>query len=219
MSWFVFLGQKMHKKSINIFDLDGTILKGNSFHSYVIFLFKSFVLSGRFIKAFSLLWLLGLRKARRLDHYQLKQGVINIAAGLSAKKNEKFARRLANQCNQRLSELSASYNDKDECRVLATAAPWNYAQYLKGFLKFDLVIASEYIDDVYIERIRENKADAIEEMLRQYSAEFSTFFTDHHDDIFAARLASRVILVDPNEKTVQKFDDEKINYLLHRFAL
>lgn len=90
--------------------------------------------------------------------------------------------------------------------VLATAAPGFYARPIAIALGFEDVVASEPRKEPNVGEI---KAQRVVSLIGNNP---DVFFTDHYDDFPLARLAHRVILVEPNTETRARFDESGVKH-------
>jgi phosphoserine phosphatase len=208
----------MQNKKIDVYDLDGTILAGNSFHLYMIFLAKAFARRANFLALLALCLPIGKRLLKLISHYELKQQIVAVAARLPLKEHQQFGAKVASLCRARLSGLEGERTEAGEARILATAAPSIYALHVGKLLGFQHVISSELRNDVLVETIAAEKLRAVQSFADDRNLTVECFFTDHYDDIHCAQIASRIVLVDPSERTVEEFARRNFEFSVHRFA-
>jgi phosphoserine phosphatase len=208
----------MHKQEISVFDLDGTIIAGNSFHMYLAFLAAYLLKRLRLRSLLALGLVMARRLLKRIDHAQMKRTIVDIGKSIPPEQHRVFARKLAALCQPRLDQLRGKYSATLPVQVLATAAPSIYARELARLLGFDLCVASDYVDGDYLETLGPYKAAALQSIIRAQGFSIAVLFTDHHDDIFAAQHASTVVLVDPSANSLAAFESSTIRFTVHRFA-
>jgi phosphoserine phosphatase len=208
----------MHKQAISVFDLDGTIIAGNSFHMYIAFLARYLFTRLRLRSLLTLGLVMARRLVKRINHAQMKRTIVDIGQSMPVEQHKAFAKKLAGLCQPRLAQLQGKYSPTLPVQVLATAAPGIYAHDLARLLGFDLCIASDYVDGSYLETLGPLKAGALQRIIHTQGFSIAVLFTDHHDDLFAAQHASTVVLVDPSANSLAAFEASTIHFTVHRFA-
>ena len=204
----------MHDNESVIYDLDGTICKYNTFHMYIIFLFILFLFSLNFMASYKLLSCVYQRVTRRISHYKFKGDILLLVSNLNSKCSYFFAKFITIISRSRFTKLRKIVGDKNYYSVLATAAPFSYAVYLKDLLGFDHVIASEINSGFLTENIREIKCKRVMSYLYDMNLKPYALFTDHHDDIFISNHVKLIYLVDPSMKTIDIFNEQRFEYII-----
>ena len=192
----------MHDQSIVVFDLDGTLVRCNTFHKFINFLLfdkrSNLKLSYKVLIAYYSM----LRLFRLISHKHLKIKVIRFSNRLNGSSIQRFVDdfiqvEISAVC---LSEIQ-SWKKKGALLVLATAAPMSYSVYIAEKFGFDKVLAS-YIDgsDRLFECFKQKKAECV----AKYAAGRSILavYSDHDDDIPLFDLAESSVLVNPIDKNV-----------------
>lgn len=192
----------MQYESIVVFDLDGTLLRGNSFHEWIKFLVIS-PRSGISLRdRFRVVAWCVLRVFRVFSHARLKHRIVREIV-VSEKATEIFVRQLiaryrSDRC---FSELDM-WRSRDACMILATAAPEVYASVLGSQLGFHVTIGSMLeAGGGFSENVREEK---MRNLKRRFPhEEFSAVYTDHEDDFLLLGEARSKFLVNPSSKTLR----------------
>lgn len=197
-----------------VVDLDGTLLNTNTFHKWIFFCLRK-SLFFNIIDTVKILYFIILRLCRIDTHKQLKYNILKI----TEKENyivliNDFLISLEKYINNEVLEF---LEDKNGTYILATAAPEIYTKHIskKYNFNFEVSTPSIYKKDWY-ENIKNIKKENLFKLLKKENVTFNIdiFFTDHHDDIYLARISRKTILVNPSSKTIKVFDDSKINYSL-----
>lgn len=184
------------------YDLDGTLVKFNTFKVWVIL---SFLLSLVCFRISFLTRFIGLVKSRKkgnLDRLGFKISLLalQVNSAFWEKIGDIYGRWLAKYFLRK--DLLALHENAVRC--LATAAPDIYAIPFSLQTKaFDTVICSHFIgDNDYIETLNENKKSAV---LETFSSHPDILFTDHYDDIPLIQSCKFSYLVSPDKSSKKKF--------------
>lgn len=153
-----------------------------------------------------------LRVLRLYSHAQLKYNVLKLI-GNTVIDFEAFAKRLEPHKN----DLTTITNADFDIKLLATAAPYCYAQYIAKANNFDVCLATELPKDgvfnAYFENIKAQKQQNVLAFLKSYNTiTVHTFITDHKDDIFVMRMAEHNFLVNPNTELLNLMKDEQLPF-------
>lgn len=125
-------------------DLDGTLLRVNSFPHFVMFALAAFLRRARLRPLLRLIGALTRRKIFGLPHEQLKLAVAATAEQIPPREIEAWASRMASRYgNVVIAEVVSSWQG---VTVLTTSAPQIYAEALAGVFAFDLVHGTQIID-------------------------------------------------------------------------
>ncbi|HBL6731990.1 TPA: hypothetical protein LSG62_004797 [Serratia liquefaciens] len=183
------------------YDLDGTLVKFNTFKVWIIL---SFLLSFVFFRFSFLKKFIGfvrLRKQRKLDRVGFKAAVLAIQVGSPfwKKVGKLYGNYLAIFSLRR--DLLALH--KDAIRCLATAAPDIYViPFSQKTGVFDTVIYSHFVsDNTFIETLNEEKKKAV---LKVFSSNPDFLFTDHYDDFPLINACKFTYLVSPDPASKKK---------------
>ncbi|MED4230139.1 haloacid dehalogenase-like hydrolase [Priestia megaterium] len=190
-------------KKVIVVDLDGTLVSENTFHMWLRYLLK-ITWKHNFYAFLKIMFFMGLRGTRVINHEQLKKNIIVISNQINKHLNlEKFVDSLMDYANVHiLNELKDK--SKEEYWILATAAPQIYAEVLAESYEFDLCIGTSMIvDSNWVENIRENKLHNVLEILNDINIKgVHCLYTDHYDDIHLMQISDEINLVNPSEKTM-----------------
>lgn len=172
-------------------DLDGTVVRVNSFPFFVRFLVGQLLLRVQ-IRALLRLVAAGMRRKLRLaGHADLKQVVCEVAGAVPPGRRERWAADLlARHGNAEVIELLRGWPGP---RLLTTAAPEVYAGMIAGLLEVAETHGSRVVDGVLVD----NKGDAkVVRLLESGLTGVTLFVTDDVVlDAPMARVADRVLEV------------------------
>jgi len=189
-------------------DLDGTLVRGNSFHMWL----RHMVMDGlrtlsppaRYASRFVICVYAALRLARVIPHARLKracQGVWSRAMARSADPEHElncFLAALMGRVDPRIAGWLARAKDDGAITVLTTAAPGDYALPLARRLGFDGAVATPRANGgPWSENLREEKERNTAAYLRRmrWENKRTILFTDHADDLPLMRSVEEVCLV------------------------
>lgn len=184
-----------------VFDLDGTILRANSFHLWLNFLmFDQGSPLGPVGRA-TLFGAAAARGARVISHRTLKQITMRLFddaahAAVDAFVDRKLMPLLSKTC---LAQLAECRKQEGCATIMATAAPGVYAALLATRLGFTATVSS-YMDGrgQLVETIGKKK---LEEIRRSFGAvEIAAAFTDHPDDVPLLNAAQKRYIVNAREE-------------------
>lgn len=202
--------------NIVIVDLDGTLVKCNSFHLWLKYITKYYLAKKRLPDlVMTLVWSF-LRYSRIIKHSTLKKHIINLAGRIDDKVVLDFARTLNDCVNGKVKNLLAQCRHSDNTKfVLATAAPYFYVGPFSELHDFDYVIATpgNIASPEWVETIKEEKLKQFYEIFSNDQAEVNVamLITDHHDDLSLMKISAKTILVNPSETTKQVAKNNNIN--------
>lgn len=183
-----------------VVDLDGTLVRCNSFSRFTVFLF-------RHLPKYRLMiaWQVALRKLRIISHLTAKNRILSAARHLTPQQLEQFIDDMLGQVN---SGVQAAIADCGQT-VLNTAAPAIYAVRLGHRLGFDIVLASTPT----CENRGQQKVTALHQIGIELSAH-TTVITDHHDDLplLQANSDGTNLIVNPTAHTLAELDGAQIRY-------
>jgi len=201
-----------------VFDLDGTLLRSNSFHLWLVFLISDMASPLRIRDRIALLGYIASRAVKFIDHGTLKRLTMTLPGALSSLSAQQFAERylrprLSNSCVRELRLHLA--RGKEVQVILATAAPRCYSDAIAKCLGIAIVVATDFDDNgTFREMLRMKKAEAVRKIAT--SAPITYAYTDHRDDLELLKLAAIKILVNPtpaNLNAIQRALAEEIQIL------
>lgn len=156
-----------------IVDLDGTLMRCNTFTEFVKFLFRRFPRL-----RVPLAWIVGIRKLRLISHIAAKRRIVKLAekkGKLTQRDIDDFIDTLLPRINAEVDAMSRQAST----RLLVTAAPSIYAERLGLRLGFDRVFSTPPDGP---EMRGERKVEALECAGIPFDAD-TLLFTDHRDDL------------------------------------
>lgn len=191
-------------KQAVVVDLDGTLLKTNTFSDYIAYSFSQAVREGQAGLAFRLLWLSLKRKLRLIPHAELKQGVLSASSAFMEPRLDDFVRRELKYLNTEL--LTYLQSLADVSLVLATSAPESYSSLISNQSGFEICLATATDEP---ENRGEEKARRVADWLQHQHLTLQLVVTDHFDDRPLLELCDRRLLVNPSRKTLQRLSGLK----------
>ena len=178
-------------------DLDGTLVRCNSFPLWVKHVFISLIKDIEVYKAMLILAYYSMRLTRLVNHAAFKRRLISLDIPNSY--NYSFSKLLIGRYVNRplLNHLASSQPAKV---YITTAAPHCYAQYIPEFLDFPVqaVIATQWINGEFFENFGDKKVVSFK---RLNEGRCDLFCTDHYEDLPMMMWSKEVILVSPKEGT------------------
>lgn len=206
----------MPAMKFDVFDLDGTIFPGNTFHRFSWFIIRHASRRADTRRGLGAIRLMILRGLGRISHGEWKQRLLHLAEGLPNSAIAEFAGGVATRSRPRLSRLLDG--SPAGCpRILATAAPEVYAALLGPMLGFSHVVSSRLEQGVLREAKKELKRDLVIAYSTRVDMDIGRLFTDHHDDMPLAAVAERCFLVNPSNTTLTVFERARIRFDVFRF--
>ena len=188
-----------------IVDLDGTLLRTNTFKEYIVFILKYWYL--RLDIAIVLFFLVGLRKIRVISHETMKYYILLCTKSfMTAKRLSDFASLLMTKVNSNVLSVIQQFRDWGGVAYLSTAAPSSYASIIADRLNLEGYCATELPlrDKEWHENVRDVKCKSTLDFLQEKGVVFDVLLTDHYDDLPLLKVAkSKNYLVNPNKKTVE----------------
>jgi len=198
------------KPEINVIDLDGTLLRTNTFHKWMLFLLKK-----SFFKypqdSLKLIYIASLRLSKQITHTQMKYKVLQISEAQHFKKYiDDFVGTLDIYLNN---EVLKFVKNDNTINILATAAPELYANKIADIYGFEYCLATPSTNNKqWYENIREKKKNTLLTLMNSMKIDkVDIVITDHHDDIPIMKLANQILLVAPSKQTIQLLEKNIIN--------
>lgn len=203
--------------AVVVLDFDGTLYKKNSFPLWVMYCLRRALRELRLPLLLRLISYLFLRKFFFLyGHNEFKEKINNIKYPQCWAKD--FCSDLVVDYNEivlsELKMLSCS------CIMISTAAPECYARCIipvDGFL-LNYIICSENKDGVFMDNSGQKKMERTIAYIDEIGLSQSPliFFTDNFIDSPLARISSRVFLCEPNDKDINRYRSEGIEFTVLR---
>lgn len=192
----------MHNQGVVVFDLDGTLVRCNTFHKFIIFLLFDKRSNLKLTYRAMIIYYSVLRLLKLISHKSLKLNVMRFSGDADDLNIQYFI-----DCFIQ-SETSAvcldeirNWKKKDVLLVLATAAPLQYSEHIAKKFGFDKVMASNIsTSNELFECFRQQKAECVAEYAD--GRPILAVYSDHDDDIPLFDLAENCILVNPVPKNI-----------------
>lgn len=197
-----------------IVDLDGTLLRRNSFKKYLKFAAWQSLRQLRIDVIPRIAAWIAVRKLRLITHSRLKQRLMRVTEPIMGPDElHKFANRLARHIHPKVLKLCRQMRQTNSAVILATAAPASYAALIAQGVSLDGCIATPSSDTPdWRETVREEKRDQVLAFLQCHELSLCAIITDHRDDLPLMRAAKDIVLVSPNKKTLDAVNAEGLLY-------
>ena len=212
-------------RQIAIFDLDGTIDKGDCFKSFLLKVFLKSPEKWKFIFLFflKLVQFLVLKTISRnnLKFYFTKIILENKDSKFLKKEAKKFVdERLKRNLNHRVYEELLKRKKQNYHLILATGSLSIYAKYFKEKLNFNYLICTKIFivknKKIIVKNncIGKEKLNFVNQYLKKnkYSWKNVVFYSDHEDDMPIFKKAKFIFVIKPNKTLVKKLKNENIEY-------
>lgn len=201
-------------KNAIVVDLDGTLLKINTFVHYIKFVCKKALRRGNVIIVGRIVLLVILRKVRLISsHEKLKKKILTCSIGyFDDNEMEELAFLLYEYENCEVVSIIEQYRNKGYLTVLSTAAPSIYAEIIGRHYKFDYVCSTKLPKGKYWqENVNEQKKLNTLKLLKDNSLVLSVFITDHYDDLPLLLVEKETnYIVNPSEKSKRIIKENRI---------
>lgn len=203
-------------KKVLVVDLDKTLLKIDTFKSYILYVGIAALKVFRVDICFVLTTFTLLRKLRLISHSTLKYHVLQKSKYfMNDQRLSSFVSTILREANANVLDAMRKYKAQGYFTLLSTAAPISYATKIKDFYEFDAVCATTLPDEgkEWEENVRERKRDITLKFLQGKDMVLDTFVTDHYDDLPLLQVEKvRNILVAPSAKTQDIIELHNIKY-------
>lgn len=197
------------QNNIVLVDLDGTIIKYNSFPRWIIFILIRSILSLRLVLFFKVIFLSLLRKTRLHSHELYKKKLISL--NIPTKWNRVFSKIILKDINTDVVKLVENYCLENNCRaVISSAAPVAYVTHLASISSFfNEDVFGSFVDNEgnLFNNIGVNKK---EQVLSSIDCKVIGIFTDHYLD-FSAVDDNVINVVNPKKSTLEYIKANKVN--------
>lgn len=201
-----------------VVDLDGTLVRINTFKVYIEYVCKVALRKGRLDICTQLIWNVLLRKSRWISHEVMKYHILRATDRFMTQKRLEFlVDRLLLNINPDVINLCYKYRKEGFFILLSTAAPENYASILSERLSLDGICATAIPDKRtgWKENVRSTKCENTISYLKNRDLSLDILITDHYDDIPLLKInKEKNILVSPSQNSIEKIEDEKIKFEL-----
>lgn len=203
------------KLRIAVFDLDGTLIAGNSFHRWLVTLWLWAFWHGLWVICAHLMILFAARLFRLIEHRQLKKAVIKHSLQAPSAIIERFVVRLAQQVRPRLRDCILQHKQEGLTVVIVTAAP---EVYLTGFAEAcgadALLGTSSQLSGDWQENLGQCKWQSLCQYYYGQHIQLDVMYSDHSDDLPLLRRANRAVIVAPSSKQWQLLQESGVSCVL-----
>lgn len=201
-----------------VVDLDGTLVRINTFKVYIEYACEVALRNGRMDICAQLVWNVLLRKFRWISHEVMKYRILRATNGVMTRKRlDLLVDRLSLSLNPNVINLLGKYRKEGYFILLSTAAPEHYASILSERLSLDGVCATAIPKKRtgWKENVRSIKCENTINYLKNRDLSLDILITDHYDDIPLLKInKEKNILVSPSQNSIEKIEDEKIKFEL-----
>ena len=190
--------------TLDVVDLDGTLVRRNTFPHWVAHLILSAAFSGRPRRCVSLLGLLVRRKLGLIGHGHFKEEIAR--ASSTDRERTRFAARMARYA---CPEVGAVLRRRDGPILIATAAVGDYVPELVRLLGISPIalVTAGWDDQGFNDNRGTDKARRVRESIDglPLQANSVVVFTDHVDDLPLVRECDAVFACNAEAETVRAF--------------
>jgi len=191
-----------------VIDLDGSLIKTNTFQKYIVFVTKKVIRVFRFDIAIALFYWVALRKCRCITHEKMKYHVLRRTLFfMNSSRLEKFVDWLMSDINICVKNVLEVKRAQGYYICLSTAAPESYVRIISDRLGFEGFCASSIPvnrGEVWYENVREMKKNNTLNFLKERDIKMSILITDHYDDLpLLYERKEYNYLVNPSLKTLK----------------
>lgn len=206
-------GQKIEgKRPLVVIDLDGTLVKGNTFRIFVKCGLRHLLRKHAYFKYLTACFLLAMRKIDVINHRTLKFSLLPLFGDDKRLLND-FASEALPRFNASVTSLLDDYKQKGYATLLATAAADTYITSIwNGVFQATPMQGNA----AHIENRGELKRDNALRYADENGMKIAAVVTDHADDLPLLSLGVENILVSPTEKNQKIIDAHNIKYRLLR---
>ncbi|WP_299114891.1 HAD family hydrolase [uncultured Winogradskyella sp.] len=198
-------------KKVLVVDLDGTLYNTNTFHEFLKYLLSYYFNDFRMFKFNILLFFIKLRLFRMISHSRLKYKVLGLIKNEDIDYQD-FVSKLLKHKNK-IEEVADSSFD---VKILATAAPSCYANWIAKAEGFDVCLATDFPEYGFTtdyENLSERKKENLLGYFEKNNFEsVDVFITDHMDDAPIIKIAKKNIIINPNHKLSNWLKENLINF-------
>ncbi len=191
-------------------DLDGTLIRGNSLKWILKAGLKRLLRQGRIPSFLAVMMLGGLAWTKLISHETMKYGALRLFGNDKKLLDEMHSKGIEHR-NQEVQKILADAEKHGDRILLASAASESYIHQLWD----GETIASPFGGpDLKGKR----KLEAVKTWLEDNNLQLKAFLTDHSDDLplaeYAQTLGATIYLVNPTQKSQDRFDAAGISYKL-----
>lgn len=202
-----------------IVDLDGTLVRGNTFKQYLRFILNTAVNKCDFSTLLALLYFMALRATRIVSHAWLKRKVLLAAAQFNDEMTlSPFIDKLLSDTNNIVVNEINELQSAGHPVYLATAAPMIYARLIAEATSMTGVVATttppQDNSKGWHETRGKYKLKAIKDILSGTGQTIWRSYTDHIDDLPLITNSLERVLVNPNPRTLSTLKLAGIDFRL-----
>lgn len=200
-------------KKLVVVDLDGTLLRGNSLHIYIMCGIRALWRRKSLPKLSRLAAVIALRRLRLISHRQMKWTALRLIPADDYLLQEDFRKRADKSLNANVNELLNQYRANGCSILLATAAADTYVP----LIWHGDMLATRIADNPEHAEMRGTaKRDAVLRYSARHGMTLQAVITDHSDDLpLLMAGAAENIVVSPDAATQMAIglSDIKVRFL------
>ncbi|WKW45650.1 hypothetical protein P3875_07610 [Myroides sp. JBRI-B21084] len=197
--------------NIIVVDLDGTLYKGNTFHVFVIYIFKQAIYNFNLFWFVYLVFWTKLRFFKLISHKKWKYQLLK-----SCNNKEINTKYFVTCLDKNIEQYILNETNNYKISILATAAPSLYAIEIAKKYNFSYCVATEFTESYqnFKENIQEQKFINVQKLLQTLNNEgIDLMITDHLDDALLIKHAKKSWLINANEKLKKYINENNLtNY-------
>jgi phosphoserine phosphatase len=191
-----------------VFDLDGTLIKMNTFNIFLIYVVKRCLSQFRLFDLVSLLMSMILRKSHLLTRAQFKKWVHRICQRYYAE--PLFLNLCMKQVNAEVLDELMKYLSDDINKVILNTAALPYAKFLSDKLRIDNCLHSYEVGGCWFENSGLNKILSLNEVMELECVD--VLYTDDLEDLPIIEMSESVVMVSANIHTINKLNERGIRF-------
>jgi hypothetical protein len=200
----------MLNKKVLVVDLDGTLYSINTFHHFLGFIILHCIKKFKIVSFLKISSSIMLRIFKITSHSKMKYEILK-AINSSQINYTKFVTKIA----KFKKDLNVDKSEFD-ITILATAAPYCYANIIAKNENFDLCIATNFTDSNFNDEFENSKEikkkNVMTVLMKNEIDKIDTLITDHIDDLPLMKLSQKNMIVSPNKDMEAQLKQHSISY-------
>lgn len=201
----------MLNKKVLVVDLDGTLYSINTFHYFIWFIILHNIRIFRILSVIKISINILFRIFKISSHSKMKYDILKRIANDTQIDYTKFV----NTIDKFKKDLKVDKKQFD-LTILATAAPYCYANIIANNENFDLCIATNFKDSIFNDEFENSKEikrnNVMNALLKNEIHKIDTLITDHIDDLPLMKLSKKNRIVSPNRELEAQLKQHRISY-------
>lgn len=200
------------KKKVLVVDLDGTLYSINTFHYFIKYLVWFCVKNLDIVLLIKILVTIICRRFKFISHAKMKYAILKAIANKTGIDYQKFVKNIS------IHKISIPLikDNSFDIKMLATAAPFCYANIISENENFDLCIATNFPSEKFNNTFENSKEVKKNNLMNHLSTvniyEIDTLITDHIDDVSLMELARKNLIVNPSNFLKTELKQRNISF-------